>query len=218
MSGSDRQLVERSLAGERGAFDLLYHRHSGRVFHFLRRLTGGEAEAEDLTQEMFLAAYRSLAGWRGESQLGTWLCGIAFRQYAAARRQQRLETEPLDEEHDLMALAPAGDPLARCLQHEQLQRIEAALAALPPLPREVFLLVKVEGLSYREAAEWLSVPLGTVQSRLWRAICLLQRALADLVEPTADEATRMAERSGRSEEARATAGRAVQPCRGGEGG
>ena len=75
---------------------------------------------------------------------------------------------------------------------EQLRRIETALAALPSLPREVFVLVKVEGLSYREAAEWLGVPLGTVQSRLWRAVCLLQKALADLVEPTADAATRVA--------------------------
>ncbi len=183
MSGSDRQWVRRSLNGDRGAFDLLYHRHVPRVFHFLRRLTGDEADAEDLTQETFLAAYGALASWRGEGSLGTWLCGIAFRQYAAARRQRRLETEPLDEESELTAMAPGADPLAHCLQQEQLRRIEAALAALPPLPREVFVLVKVEGLSYREAAAWLNVPLGTVQSRLWRAVCMLQQALSDLVEP-----------------------------------
>lgn len=218
MSGSDRQLVQRSLTGERGAFDLLFHRHAPRVFHFLRRLTGEVAEAEDLTQETFLAAYHSLATWREESLLGTWLCGIAFRQYAAARRQQRLETEPFDEETDRTALAPGGDPLTHCLQNEQLQRIETALAALPPLPREVFLLVKVEGLSYREAADWLSVPLGTVQSRLWRATCLLQRALIDPVEPTPGGTTRRAERPGRSEEPLVPGGQIQQPYHGVEGG
>jgi RNA polymerase sigma-70 factor (ECF subfamily) len=186
MSGNDRQWVRRSLNGDRGAFDLLYHRHVPRVFHFLRRLTGDEADAEDLTQETFLAAYVALASWRGEGGLGTWLCGIAFRQYAAARRQRRLETEPLDEASELTAIAGGPDPLAQCVRQEQFRRVEAALAALPPLPREVFVLVKVEGLSYREAAAWLSVPLGTVQSRLWRAVCMLQKALSDLVEPAGD--------------------------------
>jgi RNA polymerase sigma-70 factor (ECF subfamily) len=218
MSSNDRQLVQRSLIGDQGAFDLLYHRHAPRVFHFLRRLTGEATAAEDLTQETFLAAYRSLAAWRGEGRLGTWLCGIAFRQYAAARRQHRLETEPLDEETARTALAPGADPLAHCLRHEQLQRIETALAALPPLPREVFLLVKVEGLSYREAADWLGVPLGTVQSRLWRAVCLLQKALADLVPPTTDGVTQSTERPGRFEEPLASAGRPQQPCSGTDGG
>src|SRR5436190_10561594 len=114
MSSSDRQLVRRSLSGDRRAFDLLYHGHVTRVFHFLRRLTGEAAEAEDLTQETFLAAYRSLASWRGEGGFGTWLCGIAFRQYAGARRHRRLETEPLDESTNLLAAAPGSDPLAQC--------------------------------------------------------------------------------------------------------
>jgi RNA polymerase sigma-70 factor (ECF subfamily) len=216
MSGNDRQMVRRYLAGDRGAFDRLYDRHAPRVFHLLRRLTEDEAEAEDLTQETFLAAYRSLASWRGEGAFGTWLCGIAFRQYAGARRRARARTEPLDDEAEL--IAPGGDPLALCLQHEQLRLIEAAIAALPPLSREVFVLVKVEGLSYREAAEWLDVPLGTVQSRLWRAVCLLQRALSDLVGTTADPATRLPERSAQPEEPAPACARSQQPCSGVEGG
>jgi RNA polymerase sigma-70 factor (ECF subfamily) len=188
------------------------------VFHFLRRLTGEEADAEDLTQETFLAAYGALASWRGEGGLGTWLCGIAFRQYAAARRQRRLETEPLEEASELSLIAPGLDPLARCLQQEQLQRIEAALAALPPLPREVFVLVKIEGLSYRDAAAWLNVPLGTVQSRLWRAVCMLQKALSDLIEPAADAAIRLAGPPVPAEEPKPAVGRAQQPCNGVDGG
>jgi RNA polymerase sigma-70 factor (ECF subfamily) len=146
----DRQLVRRCLAGEQRAFDALYDRHAGRVFHLLRRLTTNEAEAEDLTQETFLSAYRGLAAWRGEGAFGTWLCGIAFRLYAnASRRTARHETGPLDEE--MGGAAPDADPLAHCLRHEMEERIEAAISTLPPLSREVFVLVKGEGLSYRQA-------------------------------------------------------------------
>ncbi len=145
----------------------------------LRKLTGNVTEAEDLTQETFLAAYHALGSWRGEGKLGTWLCGIAFRLYANRRRRELgRETEPLDEE--CVLTAPDSDPLLACTRREAEQAIEAAIAALPPLCREVFVLVKMEGLSYREVAEWLQVPLGTVQSRLWRAVQLLQRALSDL--------------------------------------
>jgi RNA polymerase sigma-70 factor (ECF subfamily) len=184
MESSERQLVRRCLAGERAAFDRLYDRHGARVFHLLRRLTGSEAEAEDLTQETFLAAYRSLESWRGEGAFGTWLCGIAVRLSANARRRSsQRETEPLDEELE----APGVDPLSHCLRAEMERRIEIAIEALPPLPREVFVLVRVEGLSYVETAQWLEIPLGTVQSRLWRASCLLQKALADLAEPAGSE-------------------------------
>src|SRR5439155_15589910 len=138
-------------------------------------------DAEDLTQETFLAALRSLAAWRGEGAFGTWLCGIAYRLFANRRRRDSgRETEPVDEE---VSLPAAGtDPLAHCSRRELGRRLETAIAALPLHFREAFLRVQGEGLSYREAAEWLGVPLGTLQSRLWKAGCLLQRALADLRE------------------------------------
>jgi RNA polymerase sigma-70 factor (ECF subfamily) len=213
---TDRRLVQRSLAGEQTAFNELYQRHLPRVYHFLRRLTGETTAAEDLTQETFLAAYQGLASWRGQSNLGAWLCGIAFRQYAVARRQIRLETEPLDEESGRFPTAPGLDPLVACLRQEQLQQIEAALLALPPLCREAFVLVKLEGLSYRETAEWLHVPLGTVQSRLWRAVCLLKKELTELVAPAADPASWSDGRSLPPEAMPAVNG--AVSCRGGEGG
>ena len=171
MQVDERHLVRRCLAGERAAFDPLFDRHAPRVFHLLRRLTGSEAEAEDLTQETFLAAFRSLASWRGEGAFGTWLCGIAFRLYTnAQRRRPRVDAEPLSEE---IAAAMDTDPLAHCVRAEMGRQVEAAIV-----------LVRVQGLSYREAARWLGVPLGTVQSRLRRAVCALQVALRDLAEET----------------------------------
>ncbi len=177
MFSHEEYLARRILDGDHAAFGLLYDRHSPRVFGLLRRLTGSATDAEDLTQETFLATYRALASWRGDAKFGTWICGIAFRLYANQRRRQAgRDVEPLDADCDLPA--PDSDPLLAYTQHEAEQVIEAAIAGLPPVCRESFVLVKVEGLSYREAAEWLDVPLGTVQSRLWRAVRLLQSALS----------------------------------------
>ena len=173
---SDAQLVRRCLHGKPDAFGVLYDRHAGRVFRLLRQLSGSATEAEDLTQETFLAAHQALAAWRGEGAFSTWLCGIAYRRYAARRREQPPDCEPLELHQELST--PHGDPLAHCTRHEREQRITAAIANLPTVCRDVFVLVKVEGLAYRHAAQLLNVPMGTLQSRLWRATRLLQTALA----------------------------------------
>jgi RNA polymerase sigma-70 factor (ECF subfamily) len=188
MQSDDRQLVQRSLEGDHGAFDRLYDRHAPRVFHLLRRLTGSDADAEDLTQETFLAAYRDLLQWHGRGAFGTWLCGIAFHQYTGLRRRVAPETELLEDDPRLSV--PEADPLAHCLREERKQRIESAIVGLPPLFREAFVLVKVEGLTYRQAAAFLGQPMGTVQWRLWRAVCLLQAALAERSETAMGPAPR----------------------------
>lgn len=173
---TDAQLIRKCLHGQSNAFGVLYDRHAGRVFRLLRQLTGDATEAEDLTQETFLAAHQALGAWRGEGAFSTWLCGIAYRRYASRRREQPPDCEPLDLHLELSV--QHGDPFAHCTRHEREQRITNAIAALPTVCRDVFVLVKVEGLAYREAAHLLDVPVGTVQSRLWRATRLLQVSLA----------------------------------------
>jgi RNA polymerase sigma-70 factor (ECF subfamily) len=186
MLPDDRKLVRLCLDGQPEAFGGLYDLHGARVYGLLRRLTGNDAAAQDLLQETFLAAYRSLGEWRGEAALGTWLCGIAFRLYrSTARKEARHPSEALEEQEELPALE--GDPLRHLARRELQERLDAAIGELPPEYRDVFVMVKVEGLSYREAAGWLGVPLGTVQSRLWRAVCRLQGLLADLEPGTAGE-------------------------------
>lgn len=180
---SDEQLIRRCLAGERSAFDRLYDRYERRVFGLLRRLVEHDAEAADLTQETFLAAYRGLADWSGQGRFATWLCGIAARLAANARRQAGSHPEsPLDAEE--ARCVPDGDPLLHLSHREAARQIETAIAVLPTGYREVFLLVRVDGWSYREVAAALEVPLGTVQSRLWRATLALQAALREIDEPT----------------------------------
>ena len=176
MFNTDPQLVRRCLQGKPDAFAALYDRHAPRVFRLLRQLTGNASEAEDLTQETFLAAYQGLANWRGESAFGTWLCGIAYRRYANACRSREEDTDLLDAREDLAA--PDSDPLLHCARHERERMLEQTIQRLPTVCREAFVLVKVEGMAYREAAQLLDVPIGTVQSRLWRATRLLQTALA----------------------------------------
>jgi RNA polymerase sigma-70 factor, ECF subfamily len=174
---TDNHLAARTLRGDNAAFGKLYRRHVARVFHLLRCLTGNTAEAEDLTQETFVAAYGALASWRKEGAFGTWLCGIAYKHYANAARHRRPETENWDAQETLPA--PQGDPLQHWTRRERELHVQQAIFDLPPLCREVFVLVKVEGFAYREAADILGVPVGTVQSRLWRATQLLQRALSE---------------------------------------
>ena len=172
----DRRLVERCLRGDSSAFDGIYDRHAIRVYNLLRRLSGNEAMAEDLTQETLVAAYRFLGSWRGRGELGTWVCGIAVRLYANSRRADSI-ADTLCEE--LIPADIGSDPLQNCAEAESIRQMESAILALPDIYRDVFVLVKVEGWSYRESAEMLQIPLGTVQSRLWKAVRILQASLAD---------------------------------------
>lgn len=176
MFNSDLQLVRRCLEGEPEAFGRLYDRHAQRVFNLVVRLTENVAEAEDLTQETFIAAYSALPGWRGQGAFSTWLCGIACKRVAARHRAHYHEVETLSA--DLETAAPDGDPFIHCTRREREHRLQKAIGSLPRLCRDVFVLVKVQGFTYRETAEVLEVPVGTIKSRLWRAVRLLQCALA----------------------------------------
>jgi RNA polymerase sigma-70 factor, ECF subfamily len=178
---TDHYLIKRVLAGKEDAFGKLYDRHAPKVYGLLKRLTGNETEADDLLQETFINGYRSLAQWRGQGKFSTYLCGIACRLYKNARRKAQgglgEQTDELNDE--IVATTPTSDPFAQCTQREMEGALEKAIAALPESCREVFIMVRMEEMSYREVAEVLEVPLGTVQSRLFRATQLLQLRLSE---------------------------------------
>ena len=179
--------MEKCLNGDRGAFDAIFDHHAARVYNLLRRLSADESAAEDLTQDTFVAAFRSLANWRGKGQLSSWLCGIAVRLYANHRRREDHLIDLIDDE--TLPNRLDGDPLQFCTQAESVRQIETSIICLPSIYREVFVLVKVEGMSYREVAEMLEIPLGTVQSRLWKAVRILQAALSQENRGERDSAT-----------------------------
>ena len=178
MFNDDAKLVRRTLNGDSSAFGTLYDRHAARVFRLLFRLSQDRMQAEDTTQEVFITAYRSLANWKARGELSSWLCGIAVRLHRKhCSSNAHLVMEPLDEDYQDTVLE--NDPLD-ALTHDEAQRcIEKAIEELPFAYREAFVLLKVEKMSQKQVAELLEIPIGTVQSRLWRAVCLLRKQLQE---------------------------------------
>lgn len=170
---ADRPLVAAAAAGDIAAFESLVQRHQTRLVGYLRGLTNSESDAEDLAQEAFLRAYRSLAGFRGTSSFKTWLYQIAtnvFRTWLEKKLNQAgLSAVSLDA--PVPGTEESMDPVGESNpegRHVDRDAIDRALAQLPPDQREAVLLRDVEGFDYREIAEQLDVPLGTVESRIFR--------------------------------------------------
>lgn len=176
---TDEALVKRFQAGDEEAFDELVERHRRRVYALMCRLVG-PAEAEDLAQETFLAAYRSLARFRFEATFSTWLYRVAVHTSSHHVRRRRLETTELDEgEPDLRR---EGDPQQSALRRELCDRVRSAIDALPHKLRVVIVLRDLHGLSYEEIAEVVRCPIGTVRSRLHYATQRLAVELRGYVE------------------------------------
>jgi len=158
--------------------------HAGALYRLAYHLAGNADEAEDLTQETYLRAYRGFAGFRG-GDVRAWLFTILRHVFLDEyRRRRRMPvTESADDDafaltsRDAGTWAPSAEAEAlRCLPSDAVER---AFAVLPPDWRLVVLLADVEELSYREIAEIMEIPLGTVMSRLHRAHRRLQQRLLD---------------------------------------
>ncbi len=181
---ADRDLVKAAAAGDREAFDDLVGRYQGQIVNLARAMTGGDADVDDMAQEIFVRAWRSLARFRGEAAFRTWLYGIALNVIRTHRtRRSRLRT--------LLWSPPAetlDDPLERVRDEDpgveqkivMRDAIDRALSRLPAGLREALVLRDVQGLEYREIAAALGVPVGTVESRIFRARQRLRPLLAPL--------------------------------------
>ncbi|HLO79129.1 MAG TPA: RNA polymerase sigma factor [Magnetospirillum sp.] len=164
-------------------FVTLVQEQQGRLYHFILRNIGNPSDAEELAQQTFVEAYRAMATFRGQSELSTWLLGIAMnlvRNYLARsphRRNQFVSDETLE------TTASEDQSPAERLQYSQAFRaLSAELEILPNELREVLMLVAVDGISYDQAAGLLAVPVGTVRSRLSRARSTLRERLPHIVE------------------------------------
>lgn len=154
-------------------FDAVYREHADRVFRYCRILCrNNDTEAQDVAQETFIRAYRSLEQFEGRSSMLTWLLTIARREWI--RRGSR-EREAIALEETELA-DPAGDP---AVQETHRIWLQEALARLPAQLREAVLLVKVEGLTHREAAEVLELPQGTVQFHVSQGLKQLRKLLVE---------------------------------------
>jgi RNA polymerase sigma-70 factor (ECF subfamily) len=188
-SPSEDQFLEKLRRGDALAYERLVAEHSGDVYALLYRLTTDPEEARDLTQETFLRAFQSIARFRGDSSLKTWIYRIAINQarnrWRWWRRRKRDVTVSLDatDEHrdkPLAATLPSDNspsPEQETLAHEREAQLREALQGLRQSYREAVILRDVEGFSYEEIARTLQISIGTVKSRISRGRLELRHQL-----------------------------------------
>ena len=159
-------------------------RYQARIFNFARTLTANDADAEDVTQETFIRAFRGIGRFRGDARFGHWLYRIAANA-ARSHLRRRARLAPLWDRRVEAGDVPHGHAVGRAdgVEEALVRRdvLDRALAALPDTLREVLVLRDVEGLEYRAIAQILDIPVGTVMSRLFRARQRLRPMLAHLL-------------------------------------
>lgn len=187
VSVNDVEIVAAVLGGAGELFGELVTRHRDRVYRFVVVKIKDRTVAEDLAQDTFVEAYRSLARFDGRSRFSTWLCGIALnitRNYLN-RAPERKYSFASDAVMDTMA-SPASSPLDDTLHAERLETLRRLLDGLPDDLREPLLLVTLDELSYEEAGRLLGIPAGTVKSRVFRARRELRTAAGSPVTDTTE--------------------------------
>lgn len=169
---ADADDVRRVLAGDPAAFEGIVRRWQGRLVGLAWRFCRDRAMAEDMAQDAFLKAFRSLAAFRGDAAFSTWLTAIALNTY---RSRLRSEGPPLLALDAVRTLA-AGGALERALEgRERDERIRRAVLTLPPRYREPILMFYFHDMDTAEAARTLGLPEGTLKARLRRGRELLKR-------------------------------------------
>ena len=175
----DSQLVTRFQRGDEAAFDELVERHRRRIYSLICRLAS-PAEADDLAQDVFIAAYKALSNFRGDSAFSTWMYRIAVHVCSHHLRKRRLDTAELDEQQQ--DSERSHDPERSAISTELQERVREAIAQLPYKLRLVIVLRDLQGLNYEEIAQVVGCPIGTVRSRLHYATSRLAAALQPYVE------------------------------------
>lgn len=178
MSESDFALIDRVLAGEVEAFDLLVQRHQREVYRLTYRMARNQEDAKDLAQEAFLQAFRSLAGFGRKSSFYTWLYRIAMNlclNHLKARPRAPSGWEPGEIEAGLPD--PGEDALGTLLADERRQALVEAIEALPPQQKATLTLRVHQGLSHKEIAEILECSEGTAKANYFHAVRALQAKL-----------------------------------------
>jgi RNA polymerase sigma-70 factor (ECF subfamily) len=175
----DSQLIRRCLSGEASAFEALYGAHAGRIVAYFLRSGFARADADDLTQETFTRAFRSLHTFDAErGAFRPWLATIA-RNVARKRWGRRAEPGNFDPELAEDVLAGADDPHAAAQQREEIEAVRDCVSRLPEELARIVSLRYVEGRSTRGVAAATGIPEATVRSRLAEAHERIERCLAD---------------------------------------
>jgi RNA polymerase sigma-70 factor (ECF subfamily) len=171
---SEAELVSACLAGQRDAFTLIVERHRRPVYQLCYRFVGNHEDASDLSQEVFLRAYRGLKGFKGQSTLATWLYRIGVNTCLNRVSSNLPVTEPLDARPHQ---AVGDDPSATLIKDERRARVRAAIARLPRKQRATLILRAYQELSHREIAEILGSSVGAVKANFFHALGNLKKIL-----------------------------------------
>jgi RNA polymerase sigma-70 factor (ECF subfamily) len=188
---TDLMLVERTVAGDQKAYELLVLKYQRRIERLIGRMVRDTDLIEDIAQETFIRAYRALSQFRGEAQFYTWLYRIAVN--TAKKALVDLKRDPVVSESSLRGggdddeetsgveneLTSAETPETVLAAKEIAQAVNSAMEALPEELRQAVTLREIEGLSYEEIAEVMNCPIGTVRSRIFRA----REAISAKVKP-----------------------------------
>ena len=188
---ADAALVERARAGDNSAFDLLVLKYQHKIVKLVGRYVRDPSEAEDVTQEAFIKAYRALPRFRGDSAFYTWIYRIAIntaKNHLAALSRRTpaggmASTDELSLEHEA-SMAEYATPERLALSNEIQVTLQDVLRELPEDLRTAVTLRELEGMSYEEIATTMQCPIGTVRSRIFRAREAINTRLAPLLDET----------------------------------
>ena len=193
---SDAMLVERAVAGDQGAFELLVIKYQRRIQRLIGRMVRDVDLVEDIAQETFIRAYRALHQFRGDAQFYTWLYRIAVN--TAKKFLMELKNDPTisenafksDDEDDetswgRMESISDETPESVLAAKEIALAVNAVMGELPKELRQALILREIEGLSYEEISDMMNCPIGTVRSRIFRA----REAVSAKVKPMLEKQT-----------------------------
>lgn len=179
---TDEQIVDLAVREDPNAFGEIVRRWERKIFALCFGMLGREDDARDAAQETFIAAYRNLAGFRGDARVSSWLHRIAVNQCLTTKRRQRSRAEDLidDEngEEDRVFVASAfNSPAKRIEKTERMNLVRQAVTSLPSELRQVVVMKEFEEMTFQEISDTLELPLSTVKSRLYTALKQLRMRL-----------------------------------------
>lgn len=166
---SDYELAQKATGGDMGAFEQLYERHNRRVYSLCLRMTSNTAEAEDLTQEVFIQLFRKMGSFRGDSAFTTWLHRMTVNQVLMHFRKRGVRMEQTTDDGETPVQVVTGTENPNQMPVVDRIALDAAVAQLPPGYRTVFVLHDVEGHEHEEIARMLKCSVGTSKSQLHKA-------------------------------------------------
>lgn len=172
-AADDLELVRLFLAGRREAFDAIVERHRRQVYQLCYRFAGNHEDAADLTQDVFVRAFRGLRGFKGQASLATWLYRIAVNVSLNRAALKKPQTESIDAVQHVDPRAP--NPLAALLAEEHAARVRAAIRRLPPKQRATVILRVYHDLPHEQIAQALDSTVGAVKANFFHALANLRR-------------------------------------------